>query len=148
MLKKNLVIYQHGCTWWKFVSFKQCEFFFNWKCDKQFKLIKAFCCCYRPIDHDRSFDSNCNGIYVSSQLIKKHINHLKCTCIRTDFFIKKLPSTFILSNPSFSLIRFYTMPLKFTFYFLNGSGSKKWLKWYITVGCVCIYIGHEPSEWA
>lgn len=53
-----LLGFSHGK---KFVSFKQ------------LKLINAFCCYFRPIDHDKGSDSNCNGIYVSSQLIKEHI---------------------------------------------------------------------------
>lgn len=80
-----LLGFSHGK---KFVSFKQ------------LKLINAFCCYFRPIDHDKGSDSNCNGIYVSSQLIKEHI-------------MISL-STFMLSDPSFSLIRFYTKPIKFT----------------------------------
>lgn len=86
-----LLGFSHGK---KFVSFKQ------------LKLINAFCCYFRPIDHDKGSDSNCNGIYVSSQLIKEHIYK--------DFFIMKISSTFMLSDPSFSLIRFYTKPIKFT----------------------------------
>lgn len=87
-----LLGFSHGK---KFVSFKQ------------LKLINAFCCYFRPIDHDKGSDSNCNGIYVSSQVPTDQGTY-------NDFFIMKISSTFMLSDPSFSLIRFYTKPIKFT----------------------------------